>query len=507
MDIQFILFCGGNNLSSDWKKVQGMESDLIPRLESLSSVSADIYMNDPPFYFNDKTIMDFKQSQKDNMFNIKDLDIEEYCKKVYTDIEKENKTYNILPKLFLITWSRGYLYGNVFAHMYPDHIIGYINIDGGKPDEEYEHILKNTDCCIKNEQDLKNCFKKIKETNDDDELKELRRCLSKFVMLEQFLQYKKSNQRIIVPMYILNNIYNDSEISVNDPMYCNKTLKWKIDYNEYVKNHYNAKSIWYTGKKHWLHAFKEVVDDIINITNQQIDRYSVNEKQIYIVRHGETSWNELGLAQGSQNDIPLNEKGIDQTIKLAEYLRDHRINDEKFDLIVSSPMIRTMETAKIIARIIGYENQIIPSDNLIETDHGLLAIGKTHQELVSDPFYDEFFELMDGYRNLDPLEQLETKDEFPQVFITKYKMESTQNIKQRIQKFIRFLKLVDAKKILCVTHADTIRSLNCIIMNSVSEINGDLTNGKNCHLTYYKLKDGKFKLIIPPSTFYLKNNC
>ena len=32
----------------------------------------------------------------------------------------------------------------------------------------------------------------------------------------------------------------------------------------------------------------------------------MNNKKIYLIRHGETMWNVNGLAQGSRNDIPLN---------------------------------------------------------------------------------------------------------------------------------------------------------------------------------------------------------
>jgi hypothetical protein len=36
-------------------------------------------------------------------------------------------------------------------------------------------------------------------------------------------------------------------------------------------------------------------------------------KAIYLVRHGETPCNKLGLAQGSRNDIEFNDEGIKQS--------------------------------------------------------------------------------------------------------------------------------------------------------------------------------------------------
>lgn len=502
--MQIILFNGGNNLSEDWKKMQGRESNLINELQKLTD---SIFTYDPPFYFNDQIIQEFKNSQKDQMFLLRDLDLEVHCKDVYKKINHDKN-----DKILIISWSRGYMYGNVFAHLFSDQIIGYINIDGGKPDEEYEHILETTKSDIHeltNSDSLEQYFKKIKATSDETELKELRRSLSKFVTRTQFSQYKKTNQKLRVPVYILNNIYNDQEINISDTNYVSHALKWKLDYNDYAQKNYGAKSIWYVGKKHWLYTFEDVVKDIIRIINEMIDSCSSEEKEkeIYIVRHGETSWNQMGLTQGSENDIELNDHGIDQAMKCGEYLKNQRINGKEFDLIVSSPLKRAIHTAQIIAKTIDYDvNKIILSNDLIETSMGLLAIGKTVKELKSDPFYDEFFKLMDEYHAMDELAKLDTKEQVPEIFIIKYKMESNQSIRKRINEFLQFLKLTPCKKILVVTHADTIRSMNSMIMNSVFEIKGDLTAGKNCHLTYYKLKDGKFKLIMAPSTFYLTNS-
>ena len=38
-------------------------------------------------------------------------------------------------------------------------------------------------------------------------------------------------------------------------------------------------------------------------------------RHLIIVRHGETEWNKIGLSQGSENDIELNENGREQAEK------------------------------------------------------------------------------------------------------------------------------------------------------------------------------------------------
>lgn len=63
-----------------------------------------------------------------------------------------------------------------------------------------------------------------------------------------------------------------------------------------------------------------------------------------LVRHGETEWNRAHRFQG-RTDRPLNRKGIKQARALALALRDESIH-----AIVSSPLVRAMETAKHIKK-------------------------------------------------------------------------------------------------------------------------------------------------------------
>ncbi|WAM30642.1 histidine phosphatase family protein [Caldicellulosiruptor naganoensis] len=62
-------------------------------------------------------------------------------------------------------------------------------------------------------------------------------------------------------------------------------------------------------------------------------------KRFYLVRHGETDWNKYNKVQGSI-DTDLNETGIEQAKKIAE-----RLKDEKIDIIFSSTLKRAYLTA------------------------------------------------------------------------------------------------------------------------------------------------------------------
>ena len=83
---------------------------------------------------------------------------------------------------------------------------------------------------------------------------------------------------------------------------------------------------------------------------------------IYIIRHGQTEKNRANVLQG-RSDIPLNDSGRQQ----AEKVKDHFIKAGiHFDLVYTSPLIRAVQTAAIIAEGIPQ----LKDDRLIEMDYG-----------------------------------------------------------------------------------------------------------------------------------------
>ena len=81
---------------------------------------------------------------------------------------------------------------------------------------------------------------------------------------------------------------------------------------------------------------------------------------IYIVRHGQTEMNNRKALQG-RSDHPLDETGIAQAQAAAEKLAGIR-----FDRVYTSPLIRAIQTAKIIAPYV----EPVMDDRLIEMDYG-----------------------------------------------------------------------------------------------------------------------------------------
>lgn len=95
--------------------------------------------------------------------------------------------------------------------------------------------------------------------------------------------------------------------------------------------------------------------------------------KIGIIRHGRTSWNVEGRAQGN-SDIQLDEEGILGANKLAE-----RLKEEDWDLIYSSNLMRAKQTADIIADKSGIPIYLDP--RLREVGGGLIE-GTTEDERV-----------------------------------------------------------------------------------------------------------------------------
>lgn len=90
---------------------------------------------------------------------------------------------------------------------------------------------------------------------------------------------------------------------------------------------------------------------------------------IYIVRHGQTNWNKEGRYAGRKN-IPLNEEGILQAKQLKEKLKNI-----KFDIVITSPLKRAIQTAQEITN-----QKIIIDERIIERSNGELE-GKLKTEI------------------------------------------------------------------------------------------------------------------------------
>jgi len=86
-------------------------------------------------------------------------------------------------------------------------------------------------------------------------------------------------------------------------------------------------------------------------------------KRLVMMRHGQTDWNAEGRLQG-QVDIPLNATGRQQARDAIAEIHALGLEAGGWDMVVSSPLGRAVETARIIA-----DGLALP---IGETDAGLL---------------------------------------------------------------------------------------------------------------------------------------
>jgi len=92
--------------------------------------------------------------------------------------------------------------------------------------------------------------------------------------------------------------------------------------------------------------------------------------RLYLVRHGETEWARLGRHTG-RTDVPLTEAGRVQARAIAD-----RLAGIRFGRVVSSPLSRALETA----RLAGYGEVVEVEPDLAEWDYGAYE-GRTTPEI------------------------------------------------------------------------------------------------------------------------------
>jgi len=80
-------------------------------------------------------------------------------------------------------------------------------------------------------------------------------------------------------------------------------------------------------------------------------------KTLFLIRHAKSSWDNSALPD---KDRPLNDRGRRDAPKIGDQLAKR---DVKPDLMLSSPAVRALETAEIIAKKLDYKRKKIVIDD------------------------------------------------------------------------------------------------------------------------------------------------
>lgn len=104
-----------------------------------------------------------------------------------------------------------------------------------------------------------------------------------------------------------------------------------------------------------------------------LSRVQGSGRRIVLWRHGRTSWNSINRFQG-QEDVPLDEVGIDQVRRAAQTLIGLKPTK-----IVSSDLVRARHTGEALGQLAGLE--VTTDANLRETFAGVWQ-GLTRTEII-----------------------------------------------------------------------------------------------------------------------------
>lgn len=162
-------------------------------------------------------------------------------------------------------------------------------------------------------------------------------------------------------------------------------------------------------------------------------------KILYFVRHAQSEANVNDIL-ASQLDIPLSEAGREDVNQIASKLK----KISKLDRIISSPLIRAKDTASSIAT--RFNIPLETDARIIEQDLGIFS-GMSYKELKlrNDYMHDRskrWTWVPDGGES--------------------YKM-----VAMRLDSFFKALYTAEAKTILCVTHAVTMRIMKAYLQKTL----------------------------------------
>jgi phosphohistidine phosphatase len=101
---------------------------------------------------------------------------------------------------------------------------------------------------------------------------------------------------------------------------------------------------------------------------------------LYIIRHA-IAVDEGTEGYESDSERPLTDKGRKKMREIARGLRNIGV---EFDLILSSPYVRTRETAEILADVFKMKKKITFTENLIPLGNPELLIGEINEKYSVD---------------------------------------------------------------------------------------------------------------------------
>lgn len=169
----------------------------------------------------------------------------------------------------------------------------------------------------------------------------------------------------------------------------------------------------------------------------EISEHFGNPNMLHLVRHGEAQNNVKDVLNSDRenNVYHLTEKGKEDVMLLAQQLKEAKI-----DAIYASPMLRTQETAQIIADVIGVP--VMTDERLMEIKQGALN-GKTEKK---------FHTIFPTWPQDDGTARVQ------------YGMETEQELLERLVSFVEEINIkYRNQNIVVVTHGDPLQVMRAYL--------------------------------------------
>jgi len=167
---------------------------------------------------------------------------------------------------------------------------------------------------------------------------------------------------------------------------------------------------------------------------------------VIFMRHGEADNNVSRILVGRHIEAHLTEQGKQQVADASKHLKNIAI-----EKVYVSPVIRAIETAKIVCENLGMEYEI--DERLYEIELGKL-VGMNYEEVTTK--YGDLF--MRFYTEKDPV-------------LEQFGVEAFASVKQRIKSFLDdAIQRHENSNILTITHLDPIKAALATMLDLKPEV-------------------------------------
>lgn len=198
----------------------------------------------------------------------------------------------------------------------------------------------------------------------------------------------------------------------------------------------------------------------------------MKEKDIYLIRHGQTALNVERRALG-QSDIGLTDEGVEEVNRLAVHLNERGVRPQ---IIYTSPLARTIKTAELLQSSLG--GVIVEDEALREINYGAYEGVDTQRLRVIEY----------GYSRLKMQEG---------------KRETAEEVEKRISLFLKSVLQTDENPVLIVTHAFS-ASILAQIMMSIPRTFPNIQPLSTADYSYFRVDKGGENIV---NVLSIQRNC